>query len=401
MLIQKPHTWLEINKSAFNRNIAIYRTMLDHSTMISVVVKSNAYGHGTKEVGLFCQENTSVDWICTASLSEALELRSYGITKPILVLSMVDEDPQQALMHDIDLPLFDVPTAIALNIIGAQHNKKFNVHVKIDSGMTRYGIIPESAITQIQQIHALPFISIRGIFTSCAESGNPDQTFTLQQLEAFQAICTQLESMGIHIPLKHGANSAAASTVHSMLPACNLVRLGAGAYGLWHFRDTASNHPHLKLEQIITWKSRVTYIKHVPAGTSVGYDRTYTTTRPTTIAIIPVGYQDGYDRRFTNKGLMRIHNYYARVIGRICMNATLLEIPEGQEVALGDEVILLGNYDNLRAHELATMIESYNAREITTRLAPHMAKRVVIHQEKDLISDKPHSLKKPSASRAD
>lgn len=383
MIVTKPHTWLEVNKSAFDHNIATYRSLVGSGTQISVVVKSNAYGHGTREIGLLCEQNPAVDWICTASLSEALELRSYGISKPILVLSMVDEDPHLAAEYSIDLPVFDVPTAHEFNAIGTQLNKKITVHVKIDTGMTRYGLHSDTAVSEIQEIHALPFITIRGIFTSCAESGNPDQTFTLHQLEIFNTICKQLDELGIHIPFKHGANSAAASTVHTQFPLFNLVRLGAGAYGLWHFRDAQRNHPELNLQQLLSWKSRVTNIKTVPAGTCVGYDRTFITTRPTAIAIIPVGYQDGYDRRFTNKGIVLINGYYARVIGRICMNATLIEIPENQEVALGNEVILLGDYENLRAHDLAALIESHNAREITTRLAPAIKKIIINQEEKE------------------
>lgn len=374
MIIKSPHTWLEINQTAFDHNIQTYRSLLGDKTTISVVVKSNAYGHGTHEVGLLCQNNPHVDWICTASLSEALQLRSYGVTKPILVLSIIDQDPQLAIEHSIDLPVFDIATARTLNQIGAQSGQKVNVHIKIDSGLSRFGLDPRTALSKIMQINQLAHVSIRGIFTSCAESGNPDQTFTLQQLNTFNLVCQQLEELGIRIPFKHGANSAAASTVHTQFPLFNFVRLGAGAYGLWHFRDEQSNHSELPLQQVLSWKSRIGNLKTVPAGTCVGYDRTFTTTRPTTIAIIPVGYQDGYDRRFTNKGFVLINGYYARVIGRICMNATLIEIPEGKQAQLDDEVILLGNCEKLRAHELAALIESYNAREITTRLSPAIEK---------------------------
>jgi alanine racemase len=384
MLIQKPHTWLEINKTAFDHNMAQYRSLVGQATRIAVVVKSNGYGHGTKEMGLLCQQNPLVEWICTASLTEALELRSYGIQKPILVLSMVDEDPRLAIQHEIDLPVFDSETAHIYHRIAQEVGKSCRIHIKIDTGLTRYGLPVASAMPTVQEIYALPHLTVVGIFTSCAESGNTDRSFTMQQMTLFSEFCKNLESLGIDIPLKHGANSAAASTVHTLFPVLNLVRLGAGAYGLWHFKDSfdqaALNHPGLALQHIATWKSRITYIKHVPTGTPVGYDRTYTTTRPTTIAIIPVGYQDGYDRRLSNKGLVLIRDYYARVIGRICMNATLIEIPADKHAVLGDQVILLGDYEHLRAHDIARTIESYNAREITTRLAPAMHKKIVAQE---------------------
>lgn len=377
MLVKKPHTWIEISRAAFDHNIQTYRSLIGNKTILSVVVKSNGYGHGLKEMGLLCQENPEVQWLCTASLSEALALRKQGITKPILVLSIIDEDPALAIEHSIDLPLTDYAQAVLLHEAGAREQQKITVHIKIDTGLTRYGLSPETALKEIIAIAQLPFIQIRGIFTSCAESGNPDQTFTLQQLELFNALCAQLDANGIHIPFKHAANSAAASTVQSRYPHCNFIRLGAGAYGLWHFRDAMNNHPNLSLQPILTWKTRTGIIKKVPAGTCVSYDRTFIAQHPTTIAIIPVGYQDGYDRRMSNKGIVRIRDYHARVIGRVAMNAALIEIPEGKVAEMGDEVILLGANDQLQAHQLAALIESYNAREITTRLAPHIERKIV------------------------
>ncbi len=376
MLVPKPHSWIELDATAFNHNINIYRNIIGKNTILCVALKSDAYGHGIKQMGKICQENDTVDWICTASLSEALILRNENIIKPILVLSLIDEDPALALTHAIDLPVFDLSTAELLNEIGRKHNKKFSIHIKIDSGMSRFGFIAQEGLEPVQHIARLPFISINGIYTHCAESGNPEQSFTLKQLHAFDLICQQIEQAGIHIPFRHASNSAAASTVHPLF-ASNFIRLGAGTYGLWHFRNSPEEHPNLNLKSVMTWKTRVCHIKKVPANTFIGYDRTYQTTRETIIATIPVGYYDGYDRRFTNQGIMKINDYYAKVVGRICMNATKLEIPEGHTVSLGDEVILLGDHDNLRAHDLAKTIHSFNAREITTRLSPHLERRIV------------------------
>jgi len=396
MLTQKPHTWLEIDPNAFSHNIRLYKELSAPNTIISVVLKSNAYGHGIEQMAKLCQENADVQWLCTASLSEALIIRNLGITKPIIVLSIIDEDPALAIIHDIDLPIFDLDTAIILNQIGVALNKKIAVHVKIDSGMSRFGLHTNEALHVIQEIHKLPGIMIRALFTHCAESGNPNPSFTLEQLEQFNSVIKQCDDAGIQISYKHAANSAAAS-LSSILSAIalasaealasegtmqslftfNFIRLGAGAYGLWHFRDAPSNHANLDLKPVLSWKTRISHLKKVPANSCIGYDRTFQTTRETIIATIPVGYHDGYDRRFTNQGIIRIRDYYAHVVGRICMNATLIAIPEGHEVALGDEVILLGDYDQLRAHDLATLIGSFNAREITTRLSPHLIRKIM------------------------
>jgi alanine racemase len=381
MLVLKPHTWLEINQNAFDHNIALYRSLIGDKTQLSVVLKSNASGHGIREYGQLCEENPHVNWLCTASLSEAMVLRHAGITKPILVLSIIDEDPALAIMYDIDLPVFDLETAHILSAIGEQLNKKIAVHVKIDTGLSRFGFKPDESLAALTHISTMQGLMIRALFTHCAEASNPDKSFTMQQFETFNSVIQELENNGIHIPLKHAANSGPSSTMNSLYPACNFVRLGAAANGLWHFRDTPQDHPLLDLKPVLTWKSRISHIKKILVNTCVGYDRTYTTTRETIVATIPVGYHDGYDRRFTNLGIMRINNFYAKVVGRICMNATMLEIPEGKAVSIGDEVILLGDYDYIRAHDLAALIGSFNAREITTRLSGHLERRIVRDKE--------------------
>lgn len=391
MLVKKPHTWLEINKISFDHNISLYRSLIGPTTQLSVVLKSNASGHGIKEIGQLCQENADVDWLCTASLSEAITLRNYGVLKPIVVLSILDEDPAMALLYDIDVPIFDLQTAKILSDLAAHLNKKFSIHIKVDTGLARFGFKPDELLENVITISHLPGISMRALFTHCAEAGNPDKSFTLQQFNQFNSAIKLLEENGIDIPLKHAANSGPSSTMHSLFPVCNFVRLGAGAYGLWHFRDAPANHPNLDLKPVLTWKTRISYIKKVPAYTFVGYDRTYQTTRETILATIPVGYHDGYDRRFTNLGIMKIRDYYAKVVGRIAMNATILEIPEECSVSLGDEVILLGDYDKIHAHELATLISSFNAREITTRISAHVERRIV--REAELANSLPISPK--------
>jgi alanine racemase len=384
MIIQKPHTWIELNKTAFDHNIAIYKNLLPANTHLSIVIKSNAYGHGTKEIAQFCQQNSSVDWMCTATLSDALYIRSLGINKPIIVLSIIDEAPELAIINDIDLPVFDFETLHQLNKAAQNVGKKINLHIKIDTGMSRFGFLVDQGLHAIKDALQLSNINIRGIFTHCAEAGNSDTSFTVQQLEQFNTLCSQLEQSGIHIPFRHASNSGVASTVNQYFPHLNFVRIGAGAYGLWHFKQTQnqieSTNPISLLRSILTWKTRVSYVKNIPAKTYVGYDRTYQTAQPTTLAIIPIGYYEGYDRRFTNSGIVIINDYYARVVGRVCMNATILAIPSDKKVATGDEVMLLGEYDHIRAHDLCTIIGSFNAREITTRLSPTID-RVIIEQD--------------------
>ena len=391
MITPKPYTWVELNSAAFEHNVHWYKNRIGVNTLLAAVIKSNGYGHGLIEMGLLCEQSKVVDWICTATLSEAIALRANSVTKPIVVLSIIDEDPTLAAKHAIAVPVFDMHTAYQLNESGKKIHSKIMVHVKIDTGMSRYGFMCEEAVEAIREIQKLPYITIQGIFTSCAQAGSVDQSFTMHQLTQFDDLCALLEKNNIHIPIRHATNSAATSNFVTQFPRFNLARIGAGIYGLGHMAQS------LELTQpniipIMQWKTRVSHIKHIQAGDYVGYDRTFQATRNTTLAVVPIGYQDGYDRRMSNKGIVFINNeYYAPVVGRICMNATIIAIPEGKAVSIGDEVMLLGDKPNLRAHEIATMIESFNAREITTRLSPSIERKIT-QQQDSIVSGISHLL---------
>lgn len=376
MITPKPYTWIELDRAAFEHNAAWYRDRIGANVMLAAVIKSNGYGHGLIEMGQLCEQSKAVNWICTATLSEALALRARGITKPILVLSIVDEGPALAAQHAIALPLFDLETAAIYNHAGASIGTPIAVHVKIDTGMSRFGFMPDQARAAITTIQQMPFITVQGIFTSCAQAGTVDQSFTMQQLSRFDELCAELELHNIHIPIRHATNSAATSNFARQFARFNFVRIGAGMYGLGHMAP-APGRIEPALQPVMQWKTRITHLKKIAAGAFVGYDRTFQAQKDTLLAIVPVGYQDGYDRRMSNKGIVLIRNFYARVVGRICMNATIIEIPENCAVNLGDEVLLVGDQPSLRAHEIALLIESFNAREITTRICPGIPRTIV------------------------
>lgn len=372
MVIMKPRTWIEISQSAFEHNIQYYRNLIGNC-MLAVVVKANAYGHGLHEIGSLCQHNNQVNWLCTASLSEALSLRKHGITKPILVMSTIfDDDPVLAYKYNIDLIADNYDTIFYFNKIGADIKKKISIHIKIDTGMSRFGLSTDEALPCITKTLTLPYITINGIYSHFSESANSDFFFTQQQLYAFTKIIKELTRHGISIPYYHIANSAAVSSL--VLQHTNFVRLGAGAYGLIPFNDNDMiihrYHTAIMPKQILTWKTKIINIKKVPAHSFIGYDRSYQTTQETTIAIIPIGYYDGYDRRLTNQGIIfiRINNSYAPVIGRICMNVTMIDISTIDNVRIGDEVLIIGPYQSITANSIAKKIGCYNPREVTTRL---------------------------------
>jgi alanine racemase len=377
-MILTPTTWLEINKKSLEHNLAQYKSILG-SSILAPVVKSNAYGHGIRETASIFQHNHHVDWLCTSTASEALILREHGFTKPILVLSCIDIDPQAVANHAIHFVVFDQETIEQLNTIGKTHKIIFNIHLKIDTGLSRLGIRPSDALAFIRFIQQKPFVSLQGICSHFAESQKEDQSYTLSQLAEFNKLLEQINTLNIYIPFKHISNSA--GTTAFSLPEYNFFRVGIGTYGLWPSQAnkmlTQQRYTTFTLKPVLTWKTRILCIKNLPMQCSIGYDRTAFSTHETKLAIIPVGYFDGFDRRLSNQAFVRLHNTYAPIIGRVSMNVATLNISHLPHAKLGDEVILLGDYPHINAYQLAERTGTDNVRELLTKISPHIPRIVV------------------------
>ncbi len=370
-MIPTPHTWIEIDQNALAHNFKMYKKAIG-TRALGVVVKSNAYGHGIVEVARVCQASNDVDWILTATLTEALQLRMNGITKPILVIYFIDEDPAKAIAYDIDVMVSDLQALDELNDLGIALAKPCNIHLKIDSGMSRFGFMPEQAVEIVKKAQSMPGLLVNGIYSHLAQAANIDQTFNLEQENAFISVLQQLEHAQISIPFKHISNSAGSTALENSHT--NLVRLGLGAYGWWPSQSnkelTQAKFPDFDLKPVLTFKTRIFQIRNLEAGRCVGYDRTYKTTANTRIAVLPVGYFDGYDRRLSSKGILLIRGQYAPVIGIIAMTTTLVDITHIPDAQVGDEVILMGDYEKITPAQLANVVGSFNPREILTRLNP-------------------------------
>jgi alanine racemase len=362
-------SWVEIDQKALEHNIQSYKAIIGLTTL-APVVKSNAYGHGIELIAKLCDQNDVVGYLCVVSLHEALFLRSIGIKKPLLVLSIIDGNLKEAIEQDIDLIAYDLGFIQELNNLGKQLNKKARVHLKVDTGLSRLGLPRHEALNLTLQTATLPQIFIVGIFTHFAESGSADQTFTNQQLLQLNTLTQDLQAHGITIPLQHAACTAAITA--NAKSHGTLVRLGIGTYGLWPSPEnklaTHQRHPTFSLKPVLTWKTKIIQIKDIPAESYIGYDRTHQVHKASRIAILPVGYWDGYDRGLSNKGVVVIKNQLAPVLGRIAMNLTIVDIT-GLNVCMSDEVILLGNYLGVTAEDLAMQCNTINY-EIVTRINP-------------------------------
>ncbi|HLC06876.1 MAG TPA: alanine racemase [Candidatus Babeliales bacterium] len=356
-----PTTFVEVSTSSFNHNAAYYKNRIGRQNNLAVVIKGNGYGHGLQHIALLCQQNNLVDWICVAQLSEALALQN--ISKPILVLGYSDVSPEYAVNKNIHLMVDHLEYAHTLNNIGKKHSYQFNVHVKVDTGLSRMGVLVSEAHTFIQELQRLDYIHIAGIYSHFSASDtNPE--FTAHQLEEYNNILAQLQqnnSLPTHI---HMSNTASISTVQYPQH-FNFFRIGLGVYGL------GQDKAHLK--PVMTWKTYISNIKTVPAGSRISYTGSFITQRITRIALLPIGYYDGYDFRFSNKTSVMINGSYAPIIGRVAMNMTIVDVTDIETIT-GDEVTLLGAAAHINAHNLAQSAEIKNVREIITGINPNITR---------------------------
>lgn len=380
-MIITPHTWIEISKQALEHNFKMYKQFIGNK-LLGIVVKSNAYGHGILDVSRIAQESIYVDWIFTATLSEAMLLRANGISKPILVIYFIDADPTQLLTHDIATMVSDLQTLNELNKLGIASGKKCKVHLKIDSGMSRFGFLPQEIIPIAKYACSLPGLNVEGIYSHLAQAANVDQSFNREQENTFAKAIDALAQENINFSYVHISNTAGSTALNPSYT--NLVRIGLGVYGWWPSQSnkeiTQEKMPGFDLKPVLSFKTKIFQIKKIAADCFVGYDRTYKTSKPTSIAVLPVGYFDGYDRRLSSKGILLIRGQYAPVIGIIAMTTTLVDITHIQDACVGDEAILMGNYEKITPTQLANVMGSFNPREILTRLNPTIARIIVEHE---------------------
>jgi alanine racemase len=372
-----PNAWLEIDKNALDHNIAQYRKIVGPK-QIALVIKGNAYGHGVKEIVHLTEHNEHINWYCTFSLSEALALRALNVIKPILVLGLIDQDPGLAILKDIDLVLFDESQLPLIMQRAKELNKTARLHIKIDTGLSRFGFLPHEALSIIIRLTQQKTISLQGIYTHFAATEQDDQSYTQWQSDQFHELLIKLNKCNIKIPYVH--TQATAATIRHDDYLCNMVRIGAGAYGLYpsyKIKEELWQKHRLSLQQISTWKSYIYALRTIPKGTFIGYGCTYQTTADTKIAIIPVGYADGYDRRLSNIGKVLINNQYAPIVGRVAMNTITADITNISAAETRSEVILMGNYPDLTALDIAEQITAHNPREVIVRIAESVTRRPI------------------------
>jgi alanine racemase len=345
-------TWAEIDLGAFERNLAAIAAPLPEGTRVIALLKANAYGHGAVELARRCTPDR-VAMIGVALLEEALQLRTAGITLPILVLGPLSETQvRMALEHDVTM---GVPGPEELEIIASVAKERdVNVHLKLDSGMGRMGVVETELPRVVDILRSAPRLRIDALYTHFANASDPNDPFTEYQLARFNSLVETLRQAGVSAPKHHAANSAA--TVRGITPG-DYVRTGIALYGAQPLDEpppTASRQP--PTEPLMRWRTAIARLKELPPGHAIGYGTTFVTRRPSLIATLPVGYADGYDRRFSNRGEVLVRGQRAPVVGRVSMDLTTIDVTDVAGVSPGDEVVLLG--DGITAEELAGKLDT-------------------------------------------
>jgi len=322
-------THVRVHLNNIRSNIEAVRQAVGPNRKILIAVKANAYGHGAVEVSRMA-ENIGVDWLGVATVPEGLQLREAGIRLPILKLTPAfPEEMDRAVRSNLTLCVCEIENINALNQICQAANLKANVHLKVDTGMGRIGVPPADAPALASHIEQnCPNLYLEGIFTHLPSSDETDPAYTQNQIDRFKAVVAAVnETLGRRVPLAHCANSGAVLEHESGW--LDMVRPGIIVYGFPPSPDMPKTIPLLPGLSFIT---RVSFLKKVSAGTSIGYGRTWTAPEDTWIATIPAGYADGFNRLFSNRGRVLINGHSYPIVGRVCMDQSMVNLgPETTE----------------------------------------------------------------------
>jgi alanine racemase len=331
-----------IDLDALGRNVEYMHQKLDPDTKIMGVVKTDGYGHGALPIARQLEPLDYMYGFATATAEEAVCLRKGGVKKPLLILGYVfPYSYEELIREDIRFTLFREDMLEQLEAEAAKQNKTAKVHLKVDTGMARIGIMPdEEGLAFVGKVLNMPHIELEGIYTHFAKADYADKEDAYRQYRCFSRFCDRVEEQyGIKIPLKHCANSAAILEMPDTR--MDMVRAGIVMYGLWPSEEIKKEeHP---LTPVFSLHSHIVYLKTLPAGTGISYGHTFVTHKETTVATICVGYGDGYPRALSGKGYVLIHGQKAPILGRVCMDQFMVDVTHIPQTRLGDEVTLIGS----------------------------------------------------------
>jgi alanine racemase len=329
-------TWIEINLSALEHNA---RAIAEYTGVsVLTVVKDNGYGHGAVEASKAALRGGAA-WLAVVRCAEAVELRVAGITAPLIIFGgALPAEVDGVIARDISVPLFNYETAELLSRRAKELGKSARVHLKVDTGMGRFGVFPDEVVALAQRALELGGIEIEGVFSHLACAGDEGETLTPLQIKRLKEAIQSLHSAGIHPQWEHLASSGA--IMQEPESYFNMVRAGGAFYGLGGCRP--ERPLSLLLQSAFVWKAQLVSCKVMPEGWGIGYGSNYTTHKDEVIGVVPVGHGDGYRRIPGNEVL--VGGQRVPVVGTICMDQCMVSLPH--PYPLGEEVVLIGKQGN-------------------------------------------------------
>ena len=375
-------SWVEVEAKAIRNNVVEFRRRLAPGAQLGAVVKSNAYGHGMIEVATIALD-AGADWLCVNNVREGASLRSAGLAAPILVMGYVPLDElADVVAAGLQPVVYNVETLDRLNALASASGKIVPVHMKVETGTHRQGVLERDVPAFVARIAAAPALTLAGVSTHFANiEDTTNHDFAESQIAAYARIAG---TVAAHYPepfVRHTACSAAVLLFNRTH--LELARVGISLYGLWPSKETyvsclERGKPSLELMPALAWKTRIAQVKDVPEGGYVGYGLTWRATRATRIAVLPVGYYEGYDRELSGLAHVLVRGRRAPVRGRVCMNMCMVDVTDIPGAALEDEVVLLGRQGDERvtAEQFAAWCGTITY-EIVSRIHPSLPRVVV------------------------
>lgn len=371
-------TWVEISLDAIRHNVAEFRRALPPGVRLMAVIKANAYGHGAVEVAREA-ERCGVDYLGVAFLDEALQLREAGIRAPLFVLGYTPpRGLDLAAERDIAIGLYDERVLEAIADGADRRARPLKVHIKIDTGMGRLGLVDiGAAIRFIEKALKTPGLTVEGLYTHYAKADETDKAYTEEQHRKFREVVDHFRRQGVTFPCLHAGNSAAGIDTPEWTG--NMLRLGISLYGLYPSRDV--RRERVALRPVMAYKTKIIHLKELPPGSGISYGAIYRTGGTERIATLPVGYADGYSRLLTGKAEVLIRGVRAPVVGRICMDQCMVNVTHIPDAAVGDEAVLFGRQGGaeIPADELAEWLGTINY-EVTC-MVNHRVPRLYVRDD--------------------
>ncbi len=329
--------WVEVDLDAVAHNVRALQAIAEPRVGVTAVVKAQAYGLGATEVARAAL-GAGARGVAVARVAEAAQLRANGVRQPILLLGgIAPGEAAEAVRLALTPTVTDWETARLLNAAAGRSGRQLGVQVKVDTGIARYGAPAEEAMAIVRQLHTLPGLRLEGFYTHFAAADDADPFFAHQQLARYLAICSQLETEGLDLGLKHAASSAGALRIPGA--ALDTIRVGIGLSG---HRATSWVPQPGELRPAVALKARVVRFHRPAIGTSIGYGRTYKVYRPMRVALLACGYADGLPRACSNRGWVLIRGQRAQLVGTVSMDMAVADVTHVPDAEVGDEVVLLG-----------------------------------------------------------